>query len=219
MLEEKINELKKRLVDYTCLVMSMVEKSIKGLVGKNVELLIGIIEKNEPKANDFEIELDEICITLIVKFQPRAIDLRTILMILKMNNDLERIADHALNISQSALYLIEIPLVKPLIDIPRMAEEVIKMLNDSINSFINEDPRLAKDVCERDSVVDALRDQVLRELITYMISDATTIERSLHLLNITKNLERIADLSTNICEEVIFAVEGRVIKHHNPISP
>jgi phosphate transport system protein len=214
LLEEKINELKKRLVDYTCLVMSMVEKSIKGLVGKNVELLIGIIEKNEPKANDFEIELDEICITLIVKFQPRAIDLRTILMILKMNNDLERIADHAVNISQSALYLIEIPLVKPLIDIPRMAEEVIKMLNDSINSFIDKKPKLAKSVCERDSVVDALRDQVLRELITYMISDATTIERSLHLLNITKNLERIADLSTNICEEVIFAVEGRIIKHH-----
>jgi phosphate transport system protein len=214
LLEEKINELKKRLVDYTSLVMSMVEKSIKGLVEKKVEILTGIIEKDEPNANDFEIELDEICITLIVKFQPRAIDLRTILMIAKMSNDLERIADHAVNISQSALYLIEIPLVKPLIDIPRMADEVIKMLNDGINSFINENPQLAKNVCERDSVVDALRDQVLRELITYMISDATTIERSLHLLNITKNLERIADLSTNICEEVIFAVEGRVIKHH-----
>jgi phosphate transport system protein len=214
LLEEKINELKKRLVDYTSLVMSMVEKSIKGLVEKNVGLLTGIIEKDEPNANDFEIELDEICITLIVKFQPRAIDLRTILMIAKMSNDLERIADHAVNISQSALYLIEIPLVKPLIDIPKMAEEVIKMLNDGINSFINENPQLAKNVCERDSVVDSLRDQILRELITYMISDATTIERSLHLLNITKNLERIADLSTNICEEEIFAVEGRVIKHH-----
>ena len=214
MLEEKINELKKRLVDYTCLVVSMVEKSIKGLVEKNMGLLTGIIEKDEPNANDFEIELDEICITLIVKFQPRAVDLRTILMILKMNNDLERIADHAVNISQSAFYLIELPLVKPLIDIARMAKEVISMLNDSINSFINEDPILAKDVCERDSIVDAFRDQILRELITYMISDATTIERFLHLLNITKNLERIADLSTNICEEVIFAVEGRVIKHH-----
>ena len=158
----------------------MVEKSIKGLVDKNVEFLTGIIEKDEPNANDFEIELDEICITLIVKFQPRAIDLRTILMILKMNNDLERIADHAVNISQSAFYLIELPLVKPLIDIPRMAKEVISMLNDSINSFINEDPILAKYVCERDSVVDALRDQILRELITYMISDVSTIERSLH---------------------------------------
>lgn len=214
MLEEKINELKKRLVDYTSLVMNMVEKSIKGLVEKNMGLLTGIIEKDEPNANDFEIELDEICITLIVKFQPRAIDLRTILMIAKMSNDLERIADHAVNISQSAFYLIQFPLVKPLIDIPRMAKEVISMLNDGINSFINEDPILAKNVCERDSVVDSLRDQILRELITYMISDATTIERFLHLLNITKNLERIADLSTNICEEVIFAVEGRVIKHH-----
>ncbi len=214
MLEEKINELKKRLVDYTSLVMNMVEKSIKGLVEKNMGLLTGIIEKDEPNANDFEIELDEICITLIVKFQPRAIDLRTILMIAKMSNDLERIADHAVNISQSAFYLIQFPLVKPLIDIPRMAKEVISMLNDGINSFINEDPILAKNVCERDSVVDSLRDQILRELITYMISDPITIEHSLHLLNITKNLERIADLSTNICEEVIFAVEGRVIKHH-----
>jgi phosphate transport system protein len=219
LLEEKISELKKKLVDYACLVVSIVEKSIKGLVNKNTELLTGIIEEDEPKANDFELELDEICVTLIVKFQPRAIDLRTILMILKMNNDLERIADHAVNISQSALYLIDIRLVKPLIEIPRMAEEVIKMLNDSIDSFIGKNPKLAKSICERDSVVDALRDQILRELITYMISDATTIENSLHLFNITKNLERIADLSTNICEEVIFAVDGRIIKHHNLTSP
>jgi phosphate transport system protein len=214
MIEEKINELKKRLVDYTSLVMNMVENSIKGLVDRKESLLNDVIEKDEPKANDFEIELDETCITFIVMLQPKAIDLRTILMILKMNNDLERIADHAVNISQSSLYLIELPLVKTLIDIPRMADEVIKMLNNSINSFMDKDPILAKSVCERDSIVDGLRDQILRELITYMISDPSTIERSLHLLNLTKNLERIADLSTNICEEVIYLVEGRIIKHH-----
>ena len=131
-----------------------------------------------------------------------------------MNNDLERIADHAVNISQSALYLIEQPLVKPLIDIPRMADTVIGMLNDGVNAFIHEDSSLASSVCTRDSDVDALRSQILRELITYMVSEPSTIERSLHLIRVSKNLERIADLSTNICEEVIFLVEGKVIKHH-----
>ena len=131
-----------------------------------------------------------------------------------MNNDLERIADHAVNISQSALCFIEQPLVKPLIDIPRMADTVIEMLNDGVNAFVHEDSNLARGVCARDNVVDALRDQILRELVTYMISDPSTIERSLHLIRIPKNLERIADLSTNICEDVIFLVEGEVIKHH-----
>lgn len=214
MLEEKINELKKRLIDFTTLVMSMVEKSIKGLVERKDDFLMSVVEKDEPRANNFEIELDELCTKLIVQLQPRAKDLRTILMVQKMNNDLERIADHAVNISQSALKLIELPLVKPLIDIPRMADQVTTMANDAVNAFIREDTQLAKTVCERDGVVDGLRDQILRELITYMVSDSSTIERSLHLINISKNLERIADLSTNICEDVIFLVDGRVIKHH-----
>ncbi len=215
MIEEKINELKARIIEYSTLVVGMVEKSIKGLVEKDSETLTSVIEKDEPRANDFEIEIDDICTTLIVKFQPKAKDLRTILMILKMSNDFERIADHAVNISESAQFLIELPLVKPLIDIPRMSEEVLEMFNDSVNALIHEDSLLAKSVCLRDEVVDALREQIIRELITYMISDPITIERSLHLMRISKNLERIADLSTNICEDVIFLVDGRVIKHHH----
>ncbi len=215
MIEEKITELKAKIIEYSTLVVNMVEKSVKGLVEKNNEALTSVIEKDEPQANDFEIEIDEMCTTLIVKFQPKARDLRTILMILKMNNDLERIADHAVNISESAQFLIELPLVKPLIDIPRMSEEVMKMFNDSVNALIHEDPRLAKSVCVRDEIVDNLRDQIIRELITYMISDPSTIERSLHIIRVSKNLERIADLSTNICEEVIFLTKGRVIKHHH----
>lgn len=215
MIEEKINELKARIIEYSTLVVGMVEKSIKGLVEKDSETLSSVIEKDEPRANDFEIEIDDICTTLIVKFQPKAKDLRTILMILKMSNDFERIADHAVNISESALFLIELPLVKPLIDIPRMSEDVLEMFNDSVNALIHEDSLLAKSVCLRDEVVDALREQIIRELITYMISDPITIERSLHLMRISKNLERIADLSTNICEDVIFLVDGRVIKHHH----
>ena len=215
MIEEKINELKKTLIAHAELIQGMVEKSIKGLLDKDESLLRQVIEKDEERANQYEIEIDEMCTTLIVTLQPKAIDLRTILMIQKMNNDLERIGDHAVNISQSALVLIEQPLVKPLIDIPRMAEEAKHMINDAIRSFINKDPKMAKKVCERDSVVDSLRDQIIRELITYMVSDASTIPRALHLLNISKNLERIADLSTNICEDVIFLVEAKVIKHHH----
>jgi len=173
-----------------------------------------VIKEYEPKMNELEIELDELCTNLIALYQPKAGNLRTILMILKMNNDLERVGDLAVNISESALYLIEKPPVKPLIDIPRMAEESIDMLKNAIDSFINKDAELAKSVCEKDTIVDGLRDQVLRELITYMSSDPTTIERAIHLIRISRSLERIADLSTNICEDVIFMVEGKVIKHH-----
>jgi len=151
---------------------------------------------------------------MIAQYEPRAKDLRTILMVMKMNNDLERVGDHAVNIAECSLFLIERPSLKPLLDIPRMAEESVGMLKDSIEAFIKEDSLLAAMVCERDNIVDNLGQQILRELITFMGADSTTIERSMRLLNIARNLERIGDLSTNISEDVIFMVEGRVIKHH-----
>jgi len=214
MIEEKITELKRELIEFATLVEHMIEKSIKGLLDRRRELLVEVLEKDEPRANDMEIEIDELCTTSIAQFQPKAKDLRTILMISKISNDLERMGDHAVNIAESSIFLIERALVKPLIDIPRMGELTMKMLKDSTNSFINEDAALAKQVCERDGMVDDLKDQILRELITFMSSDTSTIERSLHLLRISNNLERIADLSTNICEDVIFITEGKVIKHH-----
>lgn len=214
MLEEKITELTRELVGFATLVEHMIEKSIKGLLEKKRELLLEVIEEDEPKANHLEIELDELCTNSIAQFEPKAKDLRTVLMISKISNDLERIGDHAVNVAESSLFLIERPLVKPLIDIPRMAEITIKMLKDSTASFIRENALLAKNVCERDSSVDHLQEQILRELITFMSSDSSTIERSLHLIRISSNLERIADLSTNICEGIIFITEGRVIKHH-----
>ena len=214
MLEEKMAGLKRRIAEYAGLAESMIEKAVRGLLEKKRDLLVEVIETDEPAANDFEIEVDEACTTLIAQYQPKAKDLRTILMVMKMGNDLERIGDHAVNIAESGLYLIERPQVKPFVDIPRMSEVTIKMLKDGIQAFINEDADLAKSVCERDSIVDELRIQILRELITFMVSDATTIERCLHLIRVSGNLERIADLSTNMCEEVIFMVKGRVIKHH-----
>ena len=134
-------------------------------------------------------------------------------MVLKMNNDLERVADEAVNISESALFLLDKPEVKPLIDIPRMAEEAAKMLTDSLKALINEDIQLAYNVCERDDIVDGLRDQICRELLTFMMADPTVIEPSMRLIRISRSLERIADLSTNICEDVIYMAEGKMTKH------
>jgi phosphate transport system protein len=213
-LNDKMVDIKRELIEFSALVQSMIERSVEGLLGRQRQLLLDIIEKDEPKANDWEIALDELCTYTIAQFTPRAKDLRTILMTLRVNNDLERMGDHAVNIAEDALYLIDRPPVKQLIDIPRMAEEATAMVRDSLLSFLREDGALAKSVCERDNIVDGCEKQVLRELITHMTSDPTTIERSLHLLNIARNLERIADLSTNICEDVIFMVDGRVIKHH-----
>lgn len=214
MLEERIKELKRKLVEYATLIETMIDKSVNGLLKKDCETLNSIIEVDEIKSNDFELMFDELCTSTIARYAPKAQDLRTIIMILKMSNDLERMGDHAVNIAESALFLIERPPVKPLIDIPRMAEETSKMVKSSIDAFINDDAVLAKKICEMDETIDSFRDQILRELITFMSSDPTTIERSFHLIRISQNLERIADLTTNICEDIIFILEGRVIKHH-----
>lgn len=215
MLAERITNIKKKLIEYATLVEDMIDKSLDGLLEREKELLVEVIEKDEIKSNKFELELDELCIACIAQFEPKARDLRTILMVMKINNDLERIADHAVNIAESGLFLIERPPVKPLMDIPRMAQIAVKMLKDSISSFINEDAELAYDVTIRDNDVDALRDQIVRELVTYMSSAPATIERSFQLMRISNNIERISDLSTNISEDIIFMVQGRVIKHHS----
>jgi phosphate transport system protein len=214
MLEERMVDLKRELIEYAGLVEHMIDKSIRGLLTRDRGMLLQVIDKDEPRANDWENRLDELCIQTMAQYQPRARDLRTIVIALGMNKDLERMGDHAVNIAEDGLYLIERPQVKPLIDIPRMAQETTGMVRDSIRSFLTEDARLAKEVCERDSVVDGLHGRVTKELADAMEDDPSTIERAIRLLNISRNLERIADLSTNVGEEVIFMVEGRTIKHH-----
>lgn len=214
MIEEKLNILKEKIIEMAVLVESMIEKSIRGLLERDKNLLQEVIEKDEKRVNDMEIEIDDMGMKFIALYHPEAEALRTSLMILQINNDLERMGDEAVNICESSLFLIERPPVKPLIDIPRMAEITINMLKDSITSFVERKAELAKEICGRDDIVDSLRDQIHRELITYMMQDPSTIERSLHLLRIARSLERIADLSTNLCEDVIFMVKGKVIKHH-----
>jgi len=215
MLEEKqMTHLKRILIENATLVEGMIDKSVKGLLDANVQILQTVVEQDEPKANDYEIAIDELCVTTIARYQPNTKALRTILMALNISSGLERMADHAVTIAESGLYLIDQPSVKPLLDIPRMGEIVIGMLKDAITAFIDENPDLALKVCERDNTVDELRTQIIRELVTFMIEDPKTIERALQLMKIASTLERIADLATNIGEDVIYMVKGTVIKHH-----
>ncbi len=214
MLADEITALKKSLLDYATHVETMINKSIRGLLDRNRDILNEVAEKDEPKANDLEIELEERCTVLIAKFQPAAKDLRTIMMAAQMNNDLERMGDLAVNIVESAFYLIDREPLKPFIDIPNMARIVSQMVKDSIDAFNNEDAKLAQSVCERDQLIDDLKDQILRELVTYMMANPANIERAFQIIRIANGLERIADHSTNLCEDLIYIVEGRVIKHH-----
>jgi len=215
MLEERLVSLKRELIEYATLVENMIDKANKGLLEKEKNYLLEVIEKDEPRTDRYELEMDEKCIWIIAQFQPQAIDLRTIIMILQMNRDLERIGDLSATISHSALFLIERPQVKPYIDLPRMSGIVQSMIKDSVNAFIENDSQLAREVSQRDIMVNALRDQIIRELLTFMSSDPTTIERSFHLISLALDLERIGDHCTNICEDVVFMVEGEVIKHQD----
>jgi len=215
MLEERIMPIKRELIEYATLVENMVEKVIKGLMEKEKSYPLEVIEKDEPRTDRYELELDEKCVWILAQFQPMAVDLRTILMMLEMNRDLERIGDLSSTMSRSAIFLIERPQVKPYIDIPRMSDIVQSMIRDSVSAFIENDSQLAREVFQRDKTVNALRDQIIRELLTFMSSDPTTIERSFHLISLALDLERIGDHSTNICEDVVFMVEGEVIKHQD----
>jgi phosphate transport system protein len=213
--EEKVTELKRELIEYATLVEGMLDKTMKGFVHKDKALLREVLESDEPKANAFQIRLDNLCTVTIARYQPEAKALRTILMSLMINNDLERMADHACNVAETCLDLLEIPVPEHIADILKMAEMTKSMLEDSIRAFVHEDARLAQEVCVRDTIVDQIRNQNRTEIINGMCKESDTVTTGLNILRIARNLERIADLSTNFCEDVIFMVEGRVIKHRS----
>ncbi len=213
MIENEIVELTKLIIEQATRVENMLELAISGLL-QNDEALLKRVSQLEDELNQHEMELDEKCIGVIALYQPEAGNLRTVLMIMNMNSDLERMGDLAENIMESAHYLIRRPSIKRLINIPNMAEEVKKMIHNSITAFIDGDTKLAWQVCRNDDVVDDLQEHIYRVLVTYMLEDPTTIKRCMKLNAIASNLERMADLSTNIAEETIFMVDGVVIKHH-----
>jgi len=219
LLETKIAELKAQLLTMAAIVEEMVSNSIKSLVSKDKALAEQVIRTDEVRVNQLEIENEDSAINLMALYQPEASNLRTIAMVIKLNNDLERIGDHAENIAEAALFLIDKPPVKPLIDLPRMAEIAISMLKDSLDAFTHADAELARSVCTRDSAVDELNRAIKAELMEHMSRDPSTIERAMKLLMISLNLERVADLATNIAEDVIYIVTGQDIKHGQAEQP
>ncbi len=213
MLDRKIEELKKKLILMGSITEDSLEKAISGLIEENGELLDKVLNKNEHQINKLEIEIDEFCTSLIALFQPEALYLRTILMALKINNDLERIGDLAVNIALSGKELIKKPKVKEFVDLPELANVVKKMQKLALDSFVNGSGEIAKQVLEMEKEADRLRDVIIEDLVGIMKKNPETVERSVELIRITRNLERIADLCTNICEDVIYIVEGKIIKH------
>jgi len=212
--DQELNILKEDLLKMASLAEEAIAKSIKALVERDSTLAQEIIDRDS-KINLLEIEINNQCLKLLALKQPMAVDLRFITSAMKIISHLERIADQAVNISQRTLELIKQPLLKPLIDIPRMAELAQEMVRTSIDSLVNNDSLLAKRIGERDNLVDDLNDQIFRELLTYMIEDPKTIKRAIELILVGRHLERIADLATNISEEVVFILNGKNIKHPN----
>jgi phosphate transport system protein len=217
MLDEKILNLKRRLIEYCNHVELMVEKSISGLLERNEEKLKEVLEFFEPAANRYELEFDENCINAIAQYQPVTKNLRILISIIKISNDLERVADHAVNIAGHGLPLIMKPQVKELIDIPKMAKIVREMMKEAIESFVEENVELAEKVCKKDDTVDELNIIIKKDLAALMRADSNVVNRSLRLISISANLERIADLSTNICEDVIYLAKGVSVKHNSRI--
>ena len=191
------------------MVESAIERGIQALRNRDAELAREIIA-DDIKINRKRYETEEKCLELIATQQPLAGDLRTIVAVLYIIVDLERMGDHAEGIAKIALILADEPPLKPYIDIPRMAQVAIGMLMGSLEAFKTRDADRARSICDEDDEVDALYDQVYRELLTFMLQDPRTIHRATHLTWVAHNLERIADRATNICERVVYLVEGKV---------
>ncbi len=209
LLQQELTEVQEEMMVMAEMVASAIERSIRALKQRDAELARQIIA-DDLKVNDKRYAIEERCLEIIATQQPMASDLRTIISVLYIIVDLERMGDHAEGIAKLAILLADEPPLKPYIDIPRMAQVAIGMLRDAVEAFRRRDPQMARQVSDRDDEVDALYDQVYRELLTFMLQDPRTIQRATWLTWVAHNLERIADRATNICERVVYLVEGRI---------
>jgi len=216
--EEELQALKNRLLNMGALVEERVHDATHALIERRLDTAERIIGSDQD-VNDLQIEIDERCLRLLALQQPMASDLRLITAAMKINADLERIGDQAVNIAEQAVRILAHPPLKPIIDLPRMAEISERMTRESLDAFVRKDAKLARAILARDDEVDALKDQVFRVLLTYMMADPGTIERALGLILISRHLERIADHATNIAEDVIFVVEAKDVRHHHEERP
>jgi len=211
--QEELSELKTRLLEMGGLAEDRVRAAVRALVERDAAGVDRVLSGDQP-INQLHIEIDNRCFKLLALHQPMAVDLRAIVSAVKINTDLERVGDLAINIAEAARRYLRHPPVKELIDIPRMADTAQRMLRDSLDSYVRRDVALAQAVLNQDDALDGLKTQVFRELLTYMLQDPATIEPSLDLVLISRHLERIGDHATNVAEDVIFMVSAKDVRHH-----
>jgi phosphate transport system protein len=210
--QEALGQLQERLLAMGGLAEDQVRRAVAGLAGRDAAAIDQVLAGDEP-INDLHIEIDDRCFKLLALHQPMAADLRTIVAAVKINTDLERVGDLAVNIAEAAKRYLLHPPVKPLLDIPRMGDIAQRMLRDALDSFVRRDTALAEAVLVADDELDALKSQIFRELLTYMLQDSSTIEPALDLVLVSRHLERIGDHATNVAEDVIFLVSARDVRH------
>ncbi|HEX6209896.1 MAG TPA: phosphate signaling complex protein PhoU [Methylomirabilota bacterium] len=209
---EELEALKQTLLAMGGLVEDQIRRVMTALLERDGALAQEVIDRDR-QVNAYDVEVDEKCVELLALHQPAAGDLRFITTAMKIVTDLERIGDQAVNIAQRALELNEEPQLKPYIDLPRMAELSQRMVKESLDAFVARDTELARRVCAEDAEVDALKEQIFRELLTFMMGDARTIPRAIRLILISRFLERVADHATNIAEMVVYMVESKMVRH------
>jgi phosphate transport system protein len=210
--QDDLDTLKQRLLSMGGLAEERVRESIRGLMDRDAAALDMVLRGDQP-INDLHIELDDRCFKLLALHQPMAADLRVVVAAVKINTDLERVGDLAVNIAEAGKRYLRHAPVKPLIDIPRMGELAQSMLRDALDAFVRRDIALAEAVLAQDDIVDGLKTQIFRELLTYMLQDPATIEPSLDLILISRHLERIGDHATNVAEDVIFILSAKDVRH------
>jgi phosphate transport system protein len=209
---EELDALKQTLLAMGALVEDQIRRVMRALIDRDDVLAQSVIERDR-EVNAYDVEVDEKCVELLALHQPAAGDLRFITTAMKIVTDLERIGDQAVNIAQRAIELNEEPQLKPYIDLPRMAEKAQRMVKEALDAFVARDTELARQVCAKDAEVDGLKEQIFRELLTYMMSDPKTIPRAIRLMLVSRFLERVADHATNIAEMVIYMVESKMVRH------
>jgi phosphate transport system protein len=209
---EELDALKQTLLAMGGLVEDQIRRVMTALLERDTMLAQEVID-GDAQVNAYDVEVDEKCVELLALYQPTAGDLRFITTAMKIVTDLERIGDQAVNIAQRALELNQEPQLKPYIDLPRMADRAPRMVKESLDAFVARDTELARRVCGEDAEVDALKEQIFRELLTFMMEDARTIPRAIRLILISRFLERVADHATNIAEMVIYMVESKMVRH------
>jgi phosphate transport system protein len=211
--QEELEQLKQRLLEMGGLAEDRVRTAVQSLISRDMTMVETVLSGDDP-INRLHIEIDSRCFTMLALHQPMAVDLRAIVSAVKINTDLERVGDLAINIAEAGVRYLKHPPVKELVDIPRMAAIAERMLRDSLDAYVRRDIAMAEAVLNEDDALDALKTQVFRELLTYMLSDPTKIEPALDLVLVSRHLERIGDHATNIAEDVIFMVSARDVRHH-----